>query len=268
MFSTISSISSVITKGQNALVITACPDPTSSDLLWFKFNPNNGIDLNTGTIRNFASNTTLTGCLVNSPILNTPAVGQNQDFGSVQIGTGSPYKYIICPLQIPMANPRTYAYTINCWLKIPSAAFTSSHNVCLFSFPTSYGQYNNSFPYSIMKSGSNCYVSCLNNTQILYPSSKFYDNNWHMHTVSIGSGTDNNIKFYLDGVQLGTSPGSNITFQNYNSTNGNCFGFLSWGGTGIWTIPSLTYADIRIYRSRIPDDQIRGLYRDTQTNHP
>ena len=87
---------------------------------------------------------------------------------------------------------RTTGYTISTWLKIPSAAFTSSHNVCVFSFPTAYGQYNNSFPYSIMKSGANCYVSCLNNTQILYPSTKFYDNNWHLHTVTIGSDPTNN----------------------------------------------------------------------------
>ena len=269
MFSTFSSMSSIFISGPTALLITACPDPSTNDLVWMKFNPDNGVDISSGSIKNFTNNATLTNALINKPVLNVSSsgTGQNSDYGSVTLGT-APNRYIVVPLGINMAISRATGFTISCWVNIPSAAFTSSHNACIFSLPTSYGQFNNAFPYSIMKSGSNCYVSCLGNTQILYPSSKFFDNNWHLHTVTINEGSPNNIAFFLDGVQLGTSTGGSTTLQNYGTSNGNCFGFLSWGGTGIWTIPALKYADLRIYKSRLPDDQIRGLFRDTQNNHP
>jgi hypothetical protein len=272
MFGTFSSIASMITTDVTSLIITACPDPTASDLLWYKFDSSNGIDTASGTLKNYAGTmTNLTGCLINTPTLNAnnSGTGQTTGFGSVTLGTGSPYRYIVCPLAIPMAEPRANGWTISCWVKIPSSAATSNYNISIFAFPTSYGQHSNSFPYSVMKqSATQAYISCSDNTAIYYPIGKFYDDQWHLHTVTLNGGTGKSIKFYFDGVQLGTSTGGPTILQNYNTTNGNTFGFLNWGGTGIWTIPALQYADLRIYKSVIPDDKVRGLYRDTAKNHP
>ena len=267
MFSTFSTMSSAIVSGRTELLISECPDPSTNDLVWYKFNPSNGVDISSGALRNYTNSTTLNNCLINKPVLNASSGSQNSEYGSVVLGT-APNRYIVVPLGIPMALTRATGFTMSCWVRIPSSAFTSSYNACIFSFPTSFAQYNNAFPYSIMKSGANCYVSCVGNTQILYPPSKFFNDEWHLHTVTINAGSPNNIAFFLDGVQLGTSTGGSTTFQNYASTNGNCFGILSWSTTGIWTIPALQYADLRIYKSRLPDDQIRGLFRDTQDHHP
>jgi hypothetical protein len=272
MFSTFSSLSSNIRLGSNALIITPCPDPTTTDLVWFKFNPAiTDSTANSGTLKNYAgTGTTLTGCLPNAPTLNSTGSNQASGYGSVTLGgtTATPYKYICVPLGINLASPRATGWTISAWVKIPSAANTSGYNISIFALPTSYGQYNNAFPYSVMRqSSTQTYISCLNNTVVYYPTSKFYDDQYHLHTVTIGSGTDATIKFYFDGVQLGTATGTAL--QNYSSVNGNTFGFLNWGGTGIWTIPNnLAYADLRIYKQTIPADQVRGLFRDTQVNHP
>lgn len=280
MFSTFSSMSSIITKRAGS-DIEPCPDPGITDLLWYKFDTTNGIDnASTGKLKNYAGTMTdLSGALINAPTLNPKGTTQNAGFGSVTLGPGTPVtissgKYIRVPLTILMKLPRANAFTISCWLKIPSNQLM--YDIPIFALVNGV-DYSNAFPCGIRTetNRTEAYFSLQGldqNSRIpRYSSGMFYDDKWHLYTVTLNVGggantTTNLVTFYFDGVKSGTTTSSNITFQNYVDS---VFGYLPWGGnTSNWTVPNIEYADIRIYNSLIPESQIRGLYRYTNNNHP
>ena len=204
----------------------------------------NGQDMTSTTALDVSGNGN-NGTLANSPQTTIGKVGQGIKFDGVN-------DYIQIPSNLSLT---TGDFTINTWLKYGPGGGNSREIFSMYIDPGQlllYMEGGDDFLYFYMEDTDGDTISVVDTTERT-------DNEWHMVSV-MREGTT--IKFFLDGVSVGTNDASSIdTLPNCTSL---FIGAIDYGG-GCGTSPSSFFYDgymdeFRVYDRALTSTEVTRLY--------
>lgn len=242
MCSTFSSLSSLICA-QSKSIPVEIPNPTTTDICWYLFQSG---DISGANVLNHATGTSDTGVLVDSPTITDSSATLS-----------STTKYIKLP-SIDLITTPLYDFTISLWIKVSSAQ-TSHFNIFVLG---NNNNYVNSICLSYLVTGTGGSATVRINTVIggpgtgsidstSRPISSVFDNNYHLHTLTISS--TGVCRIYYDGVQWGTPTKNTLAVENTSVVGRIAWANPKWAHNG-------SVSDIRIYKKLLSASQVSLLY--------